>query len=243
MTTKNIFPASKPMTGIPLQTSSEVRNPTTKPSKTNKSKRSILEMQDSVSTLSDELPENCDSSLSESTNFYHLGLRSLPPRKLLAPELQASAPIPRATKPSVSNDPTAMLQLTEEAYEFRKNLSPDPFPLMSAPTVSVVKAPSADTMVAPSADTMVAPSADTMVAPLSSVVKPPSSVTSKRLSAGATKPRTKTQDTNQREQGKGNRCFSLDLMFVNPNQSTLGIQHVSIPEATKVTIPGTHFTS
>ena len=223
MTTKNISPASKPMTGSLLHTSSEARNSTTKPSKTKKSKRSVLETQDSVCTLSDELPENCDSSLSESTNFYHLGLSSLPPKKLQAPVLQASAPIPRATKPSVSNDPTAMHQLTDEAYEFRKTLSPAP---LNAPTVSVIKTPSADAM----------------VVPFSSMVKAPSSVTSKRLSAGTMKSRTKTQDTSQKEQGNENRSFSLDLMFVNPKQLALGIQRVPIPEATKATTPGTHVT-
>ncbi|XP_031240449.1 mucin-5AC-like [Mastomys coucha] len=281
MTTKNIFPDSKPMTGI--QTSSEALNPTTKSSTTNKSKGSIFEMRDSVRNLPEQLPENCESSLSNSTNLYHLGLYPVIPRKFLTPRLQTCDPIPKATKICVPKDPLAKLQLTDEAYELRKNLSPALYPLKNTPTVSAMKVPSADTMEAPSedtmeapsedtmeapsadnmeapsadnmeapsadnmeapsADTMEAPSADTMEVPCSSVVKAPSSVTSKRLSAGAMKPRTKTQDTNQKEQDNENHCFSLDLVLVIPNQSTLGIQHVPIPEATKVTIPGTHVIS
>lgn len=226
------------MTGILLQTSSEALSPTTKSSKT--SKRSIFEMQDSVRNLSEQLPENCETY---STKFYHLGLSSFTPRKLLAPELQKCDPISMSTKSCVPKDPMAMLQLTDEAYEFRKNLSPALNPFRNTPTLSIMKVSSTDTMEifstdtieVSSANTMEASSANTMETSSADTMKAPSSVTSKRLSAGAMKPRTKTQDMIQKEQDNEKHCFSLDLMFVNPNQSTLGTRHVPIPEATKAT--------
>ncbi|XP_006230205.1 uncharacterized protein LOC102549940 [Rattus norvegicus] len=252
MTTKNIFPASKSVTSNQLQVFSEAFNPTTKSSKTNKSKRSVQETKDPVRNLSKQLPENYDF-VSESTNSYHLGLRPLTPRKLLAQELPTFAPIPKATKTCVPKDSMAMPQLIDEAYESIKNDSPALYPLRNASTVSVTKAPSsedfiqktpsADTMMVPSADTTKTPSADTTKLPSADTVEVPSSLTSKRLSAMAMKPKTKTQDINQKQQDNEKSCFSLDLMFVNPNQLTLGIQRVPIPEATEATVPGTQVMS
>nr|XP_048316354.1 uncharacterized protein LOC125417117 [Myodes glareolus] len=266
MTTKNIFPASKPVTYILLQTSSEAPK-STKPSKTNKSKT-----QDSARKISKQHLENCGYYLSEPKNFYCLNLCLLAAGKLLAPEPQVHVPVPKATETCIPEDPTARLQLVHQACGFRKYINPALGPprtahalsvmktpsadalkvpsvsvmktpsadAMKVPSVSVIKTLSADAMKVPSVTIMKTPSADALKVPSASIVKAYPSVVSKQSSAGTMKPRTKTQPKNQKKQDKEKHCLSLDLVLVNPNRSAPCIQHFPIPEATEVTISGTH---
>ncbi|OBS57667.1 hypothetical protein A6R68_11206, partial [Neotoma lepida] len=105
--------------------------------------------------------------------------------------------------------------------------------VIKVPSASVMKVPSASVMKVPSASVMKAPSADVMKVPSIAIVKAPPSVASKRPSAGVTKPRTKNQPKNQKKQDKEEHSLTLDLVLVNPNQSTPATQRLPIPEATK----------
>ncbi|XP_036033244.1 uncharacterized protein LOC118577238 [Onychomys torridus] len=256
MTTKNIIPASKPVTYILLQTSSEGPKTINKSSKTNKSKGSFLKTQDLVRNLSKQLPGNCEHYLPEAKNFYRLDLCPFAAGKILDPEPQPHVPIPEATETYIPENSTARLQLMDQACGFRKNINPVLCPLRNAPTVSAMKTPSAyamkvssvsvmkasssSVMKVPSADVMKASSSSVMKVPSADVMKVPSIVVMKTPSADVIKPRTKNQPKNQKKQDKEKPLFSLDLVLVNQNQSTPAIQHLPIPEATKVTIPGTH---
>ncbi|XP_057634724.1 uncharacterized protein LOC130879916 [Chionomys nivalis] len=168
MTTKNISPASTPVTYILLQTSSEAPKSTIS-SKTNKSKA-----QDPVRNISKQLPENCGYYLSEPKNFYCLNLCLLATGKLLAAEPQIYVPIPKATETYIPEDPTARLQLTDQTCGFRKHINPARGPPRNAPTMSVMKTPSADALKVPSISVMKTPSADSMKVPSASVMKTPS---------------------------------------------------------------------
>ncbi|XP_052616095.1 uncharacterized protein LOC128123842 [Peromyscus californicus insignis] len=255
MTTKNIVPASKPVTYVLLQTSSEGPKATNKSSKTNKSKGSFLKTQDSVRKLSKQLPGNCEYYFPEAKNLYCLDLCPFVAGKILDPEPQSHVPIPAATETYIPENPTARLQLMDQAYGFRKNINPVLYPPRNSPTVSAMKTPSADAMKVSSASVMKAPSADVMKVPSIVVMKPPSTdvmdissteivkapplVASKQLFAGVTKPRTKNQPKNQKKQDKEKHLLSLDLVLVSRNQLTPAIQHLPIPEATKVIISET----
>ncbi|XP_051005343.1 uncharacterized protein LOC127192044 [Acomys russatus] len=375
MTTKDIFPAYKPLTYVLLPTSSEASKPTTKSSKANKSKGSFFKTQGPVKTLSKWFIENCGFFLYEPKNFYCLDLCPLASSKLLDPEPQIHVPIPEATETCIHKDsiacavrknvcpalcyprnahtpsvvkvtsadamkvpsanilkvsstdamkvpsadamkvpsadamrvpsadamrvpsadamrvpsadamkvpsadamrvhsanilkvpsadamrvPSANILKVPSADAMRvpsadamrvpsanilKVPSADAMRVPSAdamrvPSANILKVPSADAMRIPSADAMRIPSANILKVPSASVVKTSSSVASKLCSAWATKPRIKTQLKNQEKQDEEKLSFSLDLVLVNPNQSTLGIQHFPIPEATKVIVPRT----
>ncbi|XP_037059347.1 uncharacterized protein LOC119087552 [Peromyscus leucopus] len=285
MTTKNIAPASKPVTYVLLQTSSEGPKATNKSSKTNKSRGSFLKTPDSVRKLSKQLPGNCENFFPEAKNFYCLDICPFVAGKILDPEPQPHVPIPAATETYIPENPTARLQLMDQAYGFRKNINPVLYPPRNAPTVSamntpsadamkvssisvmkaassadavkvpsasVMKVPSADVMKVPSASVVKTPSADVMKVPSIVIMKPPSTdvinvssteilkaphlVASKQLFAWVTKPRTKNQPKNQKKQDKEKHLLSLDLVLVNRNRLTPTIQHLPIPEATKVII-------
>ncbi|KAL6040455.1 hypothetical protein STEG23_025173 [Scotinomys teguina] len=112
--------------------------------------------------------------------------------------------------------------------------------VIKVPSIAVVKPPSADVIKVPSIAVVKPPSVDVMKVPSTAVVNTPPSVASKQPSAWVMKPRTKNQLKNQKKQDKENHFLSLDLVLVNPNWSTPATQHLPVPEATKVTISGTH---
>ncbi|XP_042138315.1 uncharacterized protein LOC121831357 [Peromyscus maniculatus bairdii] len=270
MTTKNIAPASKPVTYVLLQTSSEGPKATNKSSKTNKSRGSFLKTPDSVRKLSKQLPGNCENFFPEAKNVYCLDICPFVAGKILDPEPQPHIPIPAATETYIPENATARLQLMDQAYGFRKNINPVLYPPRNAPTVSAMNTPSADAMKVssisvmkaassadavkvPSASVMKTPSADVMKVPSIVIMKPPSTdvikyvssteivkaphlVASKQLFTWVTKPRTKNQPKNQKKQDKEKHLLSLDLVLVNRNRLTPAIQHLPIPEATKVII-------
>ncbi|XP_059124241.1 uncharacterized protein LOC131915202 isoform X2 [Peromyscus eremicus] len=171
MTTKNIVPASKPVTYVLLQTSSEGPKATNKSSKTNKSTASFLKTQDSVRKLSKQLPGNCEYYFPEAKNLYCLDLCPFVAGKILDPEPQPHVPIPAATETYIPENPTARLQLMDQAYGLGKNINPVLYPPRNAPTVSAMKTPSANAMKVSSVSVMKTSSASVMKAPSADVMK------------------------------------------------------------------------
>ncbi|XP_055483249.1 small proline-rich protein 3-like [Psammomys obesus] len=222
-----------------LQTSSKAPKPTTKSSKADKPRASFLKNQDTVKNPSKQSPRKC----------YRLELCSLETR-----EPQTHVPIPKATELCFREDPEAILQ----AYGVENNVCPFLCIPRNAPTASAIKAPCADSLKVPAADAMKVPSADSLKVPSAGSLKVPSADSlkvpsagslkvpsadsPKRASAGATKPRVKIQPNSKKKQAKEKHCFSINLVLVNTNQPTPSIQHISVPEATEVTVPEIPFT-